>query len=397
MGATYRKRGKRSYLVTVHWKGEREFKSVRSEADAKALVQLIHKHELAGVNVLETMRHAREPQAEAPSPIQYPTLRESLPSWLDSQARAGEIRVSTANIYHSRLVVWVYPCPLADGRVLGDLPVNEVTREMLGAMIRRIREAGRSLAIIEGVRNPLRSYYADLIETKVLPGPNPAADLKHFVGKGAHRKARRHGAIYFAQEEGPALISTAKAFVPRWTPFIMTGLLAGLRWGESAALRRTDVNWQRGYLAVERTVSDKGHRIEPCKDGEGRRVKVSPALLTALRSHAEAMNLEGNLHEWSPEQRALMFPTAYGNVVGYPYFLEHVWRPLLAKAGLPYRRYHATRHAYATWLLSDGADLQWVQRQLGHASIGQTADTYAHVLPERHESAVAGLDRYLSV
>ena len=76
-------------------------------------------------------------------------------------------------------------------------------------------------------------------------------------------------------------------------------------------------------------------------------------------------------------------------------FLEHVWRPLLAKAGLPYRKYHATRHTYATWLLSDGADLRWVQQQMGHATIGQTADTYAHVQPERHEAAAAGLDRYV--
>ena len=176
----------------------------------------------------------------------------------------------------------------------------------------------------------------------------------------------------------------------------MTGLLAGLRWGESAALRRTDVDWHRGYVNVERTVSDEGRRIEPCKDGEGRRVKASPALLTALRSHVEAMDLEGNLHEWAPEQRALVFPTAYGHILKYPYFLEHVWRPLLHKAGLPYRKYHATRHSYATWLLSNGTDIRWVQQQLGHASIGQTADTYGHVQPERHESAVEGLDRYLS-
>jgi integrase len=95
-------------------------------------------------------------------------------------------------------------------------------------------------------------------------------------------------------------------------------------------------------------------------------------------------------------QRALVFPTTYGLLLGYPYFLEHGWRPLLAKAGLPYRRYHATRHSYATWLLEDGADLRWVQSQMGHATIGQTADTYGHVAPERHEAA-AGLDRHLNV
>jgi integrase len=399
MSASYVwRKDRRTWLVTVHWNRERERVKVDSEQDAKDLVRHVHKLELAGTNVIEAIRHARAPQAPMPAPPAptFPRLRDALPEWLERQAQAGEIRASTERLYRARLRGWCYPCPLPDGRSLGDVSINTVTREMLGAMIRRIRESGRSLAIIEGVRNPLRSYYADLIETKVLPGPNPAADLKHFIGKGAHRKARQRAAVYFGQEEGPQLIATAKGLWPRWHPFILTGLLAGLRWGESAALRRSDIDWRRGVLTVERTVSDKGHRIERCKDGEGRRVKASPALLAALRAHLEAMDLEGQVRDWNPEARALVFPTAYGHVVRYPYFLAHVWQPLLTKAGLPYRRYHATRHTYATWLLTDGADLRWVQQQMGHASIGQTADTYGHVQPERHEAAVAGLDRYLT-
>jgi integrase len=159
---------------------------------------------------------------------------------------------------------------------------------------------------------------------------------------------------------------------------------------------RLHIDWRRGYLTIERTVSDQGHRIEPCKDGDGRRVKASPVLLAALRAHVEAMNLEAGLRQWTPEQRQLVFPTRYGGLLRHPHFLEHIWQPLLAKAGLPYRKYHAPRHRDATWLLSDGADLRWVQQQMGHATIGRTADTYGHVQPERHEAAVAGLDRYLA-
>lgn len=229
-----------------------------------------------------------------------------------------------------------------------------------------------------------------------MPGPNPAADLRYFIGRGAHRKARRHVATFFAQEEGPQLVATAKALWPRWAPFILTALLGGLRWGESAALHKTDIDWTRGRLHVQRTWSEKGGRIEPCKDGEDRWVKASPALLAALRDHVARVELEGQVKNWTPEQRQLVFPTTAGRIIHYSHFLESVWQPLLNKAGLPYRKYHATRHTYATWLLSDGADLRWVQQQLGHASIGQTADTYGHVQPDRHESAVGGLDRYLT-
>ncbi len=162
-----------------------------------------------------------------------------------------------------------------------------------------------------------------------------------------------------------------------------------------SVLRRTDVDLRKGYITVQRTVSDKGRRIEPVKDGEARRVKMSPDLQAALRDHLEAMALEAGVRRWTPEQRALVFPTTYGGILGHPYFLEHVWRPLLQATGLQYRKYHSTRHTYATWLLSDGADLRWVQQQMGHATIGRTADTYGHVQPERHEAAIEGLDRYM--
>ncbi len=196
--------------------------------------------------------------------------------------------------------------------------------------------------------------------------------------------------------DGPCTPFTARALCPRWHAFILTGLLSGLRWGESAALRVSDIDFTRGRIRVERTWSTKAGRIEAPKDHEGRHVKASPALLAALRAHLEAVALEGQVQDWNAEQRALVFPNKAGRIMQYSTFLEDVWQPLLAKAGLPYRKYHSTRHTFATWLLSDGADLRWVQQQLGHASIAQTADTYGHVQPDRHEAAVNALDQYLA-
>jgi len=229
MGATYyrrkdRKRSSRKpWVVVVRWKGEREVSAVTTEQDAKALVQMINKQELGGVNVMETIRQARAQHEMAP-PIEvavFPTLREALPAWIARQERAGEIRGGTPKAYGSRLAAWVFPHPLPDGRLLGDLQVDRVTREMIGAVIRRVREAGRSLAIVEGIRNPLKGYYADLIERKQFPPhaetqrANPAADLKFFVGKRAYRKTRSSAPAYFAQEEGPQLVATARALFPR--------------------------------------------------------------------------------------------------------------------------------------------------------------------------------------
>jgi len=61
----------------------------------------------------------------------------------------------------------------------------------------------------------------------------------------------------------------------------------------------------------------------------------------------------------------------------------------------PYRKPHVMRHSYATWLLEAGPDIRCVQRQLGHATIAQTSDTYGRLESDRHEARV-NLDKVLT-
>jgi integrase len=397
MGATYRKRGHNSWEIVVHRNKERAYQTVHgTKADVMLVVRELARLEATGHNLIDALRRARQaPVAPAPAPT-FPTLREVLPVWIQSKVDAGDLRASTASAYGSRCRTWLYPFTLPDGRLLGDLPVNDVTREMLGGVIEAIKRAGKSLAIVEGVRNPVKGYYTSLIEHKILPGPNPAGDLRYFIGRHAHRKHRTERPAYFTREEAPQLVATAAALFPRWSGFILTGLLAGLRWGEAAALTTTDIDWERGWIYVQRTWSDKGRRLESCKDGEMRKVKAPASLLDALRAHRENVALEGSVKDWTPDQRQLVFPTPTGRIMRHGHFVESVWQPLLAKAGLPYRKYHATRHTYATWMLDEGADVRWVQQQMGHATIGQTTDTYSHLDAARHQADVETLNRYLT-
>ena len=57
------------------------------------------------------------------------------------------------------------------------------------------------------------------------------------------------------------------------------------------------------------------------------------------------------------------------------------WDELRRKAGLPWLRLHDLRHGCATFLLAENVPARVIMEVLGHAEIGVTITTYAHVLP----------------
>jgi len=69
--------------------------------------------------------------------------------------------------------------------------------------------------------------------------------------------------------------------------------------------------------------------------------------------------------------------------------VRRVFGRLLKAAGLPP---HSLRHTFASLLLQQGESPAYVQRQLGHASIQLTVDTYGKWLPMGNKAAVNRLD-----
>ena len=66
---------------------------------------------------------------------------------------------------------------------------------------------------------------------------------------------------------------------------------------------------------------------------------------------------------------------------------------ILKKANLPLHfTPHCLRHAYASVMLQQGESVAYVQRQLGHASIQLTVDTYGKWQPMESHAAVDRLD-----
>ena len=159
----------------------------------------------------------------------------------------------------------------------------------------------------------------------------------------------------------------------------------GLRTGELIALKWSDLDLRpdRRTARIERAVSDDGTRLDTPKAGHGRDIDLTPQLCEALRRWK--VNLEKRaLAEGRPFSE-WVFPYLVdrgsrrrgysGHVI--PKTMRRRFGSTLGRAELPaHFTPHCMRHTYATLLLGDGVSPVYVQQQLGHASIGVTADRY---------------------
>lgn len=140
---------------------------------------------------------------------------------------------------------------------------------------------------------------------------------------------------------------------------------AGLRRGETLALRRADVDFSAGMIHVCRQRVRVGGQIvtAPPKSAAGTRdVPISPELEPILREAVRFLL-----------PNALIVPIA-------PETLAHKWRDAQRKAGIaePYRL-HDLRHTYATRLVLAGVNIRVLQYAIGHASYQLTMQTYTHI------------------
>lgn len=128
-----------------------------------------------------------------------------------------------------------------------------------------------------------------------------------------------------------------------------------------------------------------GAQVRLC--GKGRKERIVPLHETAVRA------LERYLSDARPvllggKPSTHLFVSLRGNPLSAD-AIRRMFKATLAQAGAdPALSPHAMRHAFATDLLSGGADLRSVQEMLGHASLS-TTQVYTHVTPDRLKAALA--------
>jgi integrase len=179
----------------------------------------------------------------------------------------------------------------------------------------------------------------------------------------------------------------------------------GLRFSEASGLRRGNV--RNGKLVIRESatwVAGKGMVTSGTKTGKVREVAVPPPvwtrLLTELPADPDALVFFGrkganltlgqyrwvfdkavrDLRELAEAQRRADIEAGELDEHGQPRTPEF---PAISP--------HALRHSAASLLISTGANIKVVQRQLGHATASMTLDRYGHLYSDDLTAAATAL------
>ncbi len=124
--------------------------------------------------------------------------------------------------------------------------------------------------------------------------------------------------------------------------------------------------------------------------GKGGKERLVPLNQAAKRAMEEYLKLRAK--EEGKTQSKWLFPS-FGEAghITRQHFAREL-KSLAARCGITPERLspHVLRHAFASHLLHNGADLRVVQTLLGHADIS-TTQIYTHVLEERLKTLVRDL------
>lgn len=77
-------------------------------------------------------------------------------------------------------------------------------------------------------------------------------------------------------------------------------------------------------------------------------------------------------------------------------YLNHKFKDILAKNGLPHIRFHDLRHSTASYLIKHGVSLKEIQVWLGHSTLNITANTYTHIDMETKKDTAQRINNLFS-
>jgi integrase len=285
---------------------------------------------------------------------------------LEVRLKQGLLKPSTAKSYRSMVETHLRPA-FADHRS------DRLTADAVGEWVR-----ARADEIAAGELAP--KFYNNLVNLMhvILAWARERGQryLAHDPLADVHRLPLLRAEVeYLEPGEVAELLAAAQA--PD-DALLYLAAYSGLRRGELFGLQWADLDEAGAQLRVRRSIY-QGAVTRPKTKNSERAVDLPARIVEILKAYRKS---------YPPLDGDYVFRTSTGAPIDPDNWYKRSFVPLVARAGLRPIGLHALRHTYASLLINQGESIKYVSRQLGHASIQITADTYGHLFKETSVSAM---------
>jgi integrase len=345
------------WWVFVNHGGKRKSKSVGSRKAALELKAAIEAEIAKGSFSIDAAE-------------KIPTFGTYARKWLEGYVET-ECRASTFDNYEGVLRIHILPS-------FKNKPLDQISRSDIRELL---SDKSKKLSINTTllIRDVISGVLGWALDAGVVD-KNPAIGATKKLFKRDKSKREKTQDEVWTEIELELFLETCRDREPRFYPFFITLARTGCRLGEALALKWINVNFQAQLITILETY--RRGRLTPPKNGQPRQVDMSPQLAETLQA-------------WKPNKfvdaRALVFPNDRGDCFEQN-DVRQVFKRITKAAKIKRIKLHGLRHSFASILLSKGANIFYVSRQLGHSSINITSDVYGHLLRDSENRHVNLLD-----
>jgi integrase len=292
-------------------------------------------------------------QRAALAATESPTLAAYAAPWLADRS----LKPRTREHYQSLLDHHILPS-------LGDKPLKAITPVTIRTW--HAEQGSRTPTLRAHAYGLLRTILATAVHDGLIPA-NPC----HIRGGSNSKRVHKIRPLTL-----PELEVLTAAMPERYQAMTLLAAWCGLRFGELAELRRSDIDMRNGRIRIRRAVVRANGKViigTPKSDAGIRDVAIPPHLLPILKSHIADHAEFG--------RDGLLFPAAGGGHLA-PSSLYKVFYPARKAASRPDLRWHDLRHTGAVLAAATGATLAELMARLGHSTQG-AALRYQHAAQDR--------------
>ncbi len=238
------------------------------------------------------------------------------------------------------------------------------------AMLRKwIRGLNCTTKTAANILTPLRAVIEQaLVDQYIKENPLNSIIVDKLLNKETKRSDYKPDP--FSVNEINAILNASEGQVRLLFQF---AFFTGLRVSELIGLRWEDVDWKNQLIHVEETVVAKESKGPKTEAGIRDVLLLPPALDALTKQKKYTFSLKGRVFHnpqtnkpWETSQQ----------------IRRTQWMHILKKIDIRYRNTYQTRHTYASMMLSQGENIMWVSKQLGHVDIEMVIKTYGRWIPD---------------